>query len=196
MSRTKEFNKDEVLEQAMNVFWKQGYANTSMQELVNAMQINRGSIYATFGDKHALFVYVLDFYHRYLEKEMFEATKQSNDLGSQLNDIFNVFLKINDKFQIKGCLIVNSATELGQIDSEIKKIIEDYMHQELNFILNILDRGRSELCKNTQLESIAKRFQIALIGMRVSASIGASESELKSIAEDVIETLPWKRTEV
>ena len=56
MSRHKEFDREDVLEKAMQVFWSQGYECTSVQDLVDAMGINRGSIYATFGDKHGLSV--------------------------------------------------------------------------------------------------------------------------------------------
>ena len=62
MSRPKEFNPDEALEKAMQVFWHKGYEATSMEDLLNAMDINRGSLYATFGGKRALFLKAMDRY--------------------------------------------------------------------------------------------------------------------------------------
>jgi TetR/AcrR family transcriptional repressor of nem operon len=56
LSRPREFDPDAVLERAMRVFWRQGYHATSVEELVTATGVNRASLYATFGDKHALFV--------------------------------------------------------------------------------------------------------------------------------------------
>ena len=53
MARPKEFNRETVLEQAMLVFWEKGYECTSMQDLVGAMGINRGSLHATFGGKRS-----------------------------------------------------------------------------------------------------------------------------------------------
>jgi TetR/AcrR family transcriptional regulator, transcriptional repressor for nem operon len=52
MARQKEFNRDEVLHKATEVFWTRGYERASMQDLVEHMGINRQSIYDTFGDKH------------------------------------------------------------------------------------------------------------------------------------------------
>jgi TetR/AcrR family transcriptional regulator, transcriptional repressor for nem operon len=56
MARQKEFNRDEVLHKAMEVFWTRGYERASIQDLVEHMGINRQSIYDTFGDKHAPFL--------------------------------------------------------------------------------------------------------------------------------------------
>src|ERR1041384_4735339 len=60
--RPQAFDLPTVLEGAMVLFWTQGYEATSMQELVEATGINRGSIYNTFGDKEGLFIAVLDHY--------------------------------------------------------------------------------------------------------------------------------------
>ena len=62
MARTKCFNRDEALEKAIGAFWAKGYEATSVQDLVDCMGINRGSLYDTFGDKHKLFLEALDRY--------------------------------------------------------------------------------------------------------------------------------------
>ena len=58
----KQFDSDAVLDKAMQAFWARGYEATSMQDLVDCMGINRGSLYATFGDKHSLFIQALRRY--------------------------------------------------------------------------------------------------------------------------------------
>ena len=60
MARHKEFDRDEALHKAIEVFWARGYNATSIQDLVEHMRINRQSIYDTFGDKHALYLESLD----------------------------------------------------------------------------------------------------------------------------------------
>ena len=74
MARHKAFNREEVLDRAIEVFWAHGYEATSIQELVDSMGINRGSLYDTFGDKHRLFLEALDRYeqafHTNSEKRM------------------------------------------------------------------------------------------------------------------------------
>ncbi len=65
MARPREFDLNQVLEKAMDVFWKQGYHATSISDLTEAMGLLRGSVYAAFGDKHQLFLAALE---RYMEK--------------------------------------------------------------------------------------------------------------------------------
>jgi len=62
MPRPKEFNPDDALDHAMHVFWHKGYEATSMEDLLAAMHLNRGSLYDTFGDKRQLFLKALDRY--------------------------------------------------------------------------------------------------------------------------------------
>ena len=56
MARQREFDREEVLDRALEAFWARGYEATSIQELVDCMGLQRGSLYNTFGDKHGLFV--------------------------------------------------------------------------------------------------------------------------------------------
>ena len=56
MARHKEFEREEALQKAMEVFWSRGYGAASIQDLVEHMGINRQSLYDTFGDKHALYL--------------------------------------------------------------------------------------------------------------------------------------------
>jgi len=62
MTGVKQFDRNQVLDRAIWVFWQSGYQATSIQDLVDATGVNRGSLYATFGDKCGLFIAVLDYY--------------------------------------------------------------------------------------------------------------------------------------
>ncbi len=62
MARTKEFDPDAALQSALELFWRRGYEATSMADLVEALGIGRASIYATFGNKHDLYLKALERY--------------------------------------------------------------------------------------------------------------------------------------
>jgi TetR/AcrR family transcriptional repressor of nem operon len=64
MPRVKLFDENEVLNKAMNLFWKQGYSATSIQDLVSHLGINRASLYDTYGDKEKLFFRAFEFYRK------------------------------------------------------------------------------------------------------------------------------------
>ena len=66
----KQFDADSVLDKAMQAFWARGYDATSMQDLVDCTGINRGSLYATYGDKHTLFVAALRMYDEKIRRQL------------------------------------------------------------------------------------------------------------------------------
>lgn len=79
MPRNKEFNYDEKLTVARNLFWKNGYHATSMNDLVDAMKINRSSLYLTYGGKHDLFLKSLNHYIQTKDKQYSGAAGKSKD---------------------------------------------------------------------------------------------------------------------
>ncbi|WP_083240598.1 TetR/AcrR family transcriptional regulator [Methyloceanibacter methanicus] len=64
MGRPREFDIDKALDRAMGVFWQKGYEGASLQDLLQAMQIARGSLYKAFEDKHSIYLAALDRYDR------------------------------------------------------------------------------------------------------------------------------------
>ena len=76
MARPKEFERDVVLDRAMQVFWSSGYEATSIQHLVDRMGIQRGSLYATFGDKRALFFAAIDHYDRVVTAKLLAVLEE------------------------------------------------------------------------------------------------------------------------
>src|SRR5918911_4112509 len=88
MARRKEFNRDEALHKAMEVFWARGYEAASINDLVEHMGINRQSLYDTFGDKHSLYLQALDRYREVEGRKMFEALEQPGSVKRALRQLF------------------------------------------------------------------------------------------------------------
>src|SRR2546421_1155785 len=88
MARPKEFDRDEALQKAMEVFWSRGYEAASIQELVKQMGINRQSLYDTFGDKHALYLAALDRYREVEGGKMFELLAGQGSVKRVLRQLF------------------------------------------------------------------------------------------------------------
>lgn len=122
MARNKEFNPSERLEKARNLFWKNGYHATSMESLVKGMRINRGSMYATYGDKHQLF---LDSLYDYAEATFKAYMSAISADESPLNSVKNIVYKAIERTfeEKKACMLVKSSFELAPHDSELKDIL-------------------------------------------------------------------------
>ena len=88
MARPRKFDRETVLVKAMDVFWAKGYESTSMEDLVDAMGINRGSLYATFGDKRRLHLESLDYFYEYEINRMLAPLFQPGPKLSAIREVF------------------------------------------------------------------------------------------------------------
>src|SRR5207237_7603402 len=114
MARQKEFNRDEVLHKAMEVFWTRGYEGSSIQDLVKHMEINRQSIYDTFGDKHSLFLQALDRYREIQSRKVFEVLERPGSMKKNLRRLFEeTVARALSAEGRRGCFVGNSMSELA-----------------------------------------------------------------------------------
>lgn len=117
MPRPKEFAPDEALQRAMRLFWRKGYADTSLDELVRETGASRYGLYATFGDKHALFLLSLQRYARDVFGPMVAPLDAT---GASLREIRSFFRGILEMVRRpggrRGCLMCNTAVELAPFD--------------------------------------------------------------------------------
>ena len=141
MARHKEFDKEEVLEKAMTTFWRYGYEGTSIQNLVENMGINRGSIYDTFGDKHSLFLAAIAHYNETVVKKAILALEAPGASKQALIDQFYSIIAraVADKDR-KGCLLTNTVVELcphdpdtaSRIAADLKRIENAFKKSLIN----------------------------------------------------------------
>lgn len=120
MPRPKEFDVDLALQRALEVFWQKGYEATSMQDLVDAMGIQRASLYGTFGDKRSLYLRALDSYQAKAFEEMRERLETATSPRDALVDLLLGAAGIAcSRSGRKGCFCVNASVELGAEDRDI-----------------------------------------------------------------------------
>ncbi len=119
----KQFDRDEVLERATQLFWERGYEATRMTQLLKHVGIGRQSLYDTFGDKRALFLECLSHYFR---ERMGPAMAQLRGPGSPLGNIrkvFEMWEKMAQESRFCGCMVGNATAELGHNDPEIAEVL-------------------------------------------------------------------------
>lgn len=181
----KQFNTDEALGKAMEAFWSHGYEATSMQDLVNCMGINRGSIYSTFGDKRALFVQALrryDTIHRY---DWAETLGRSHAPVQAIVGIFDEAIDVAlDRGGRSGCLLVNTALELSPHDEEISEIVENAFSEMETFFTRKVQEGKDcgDVPAHVEPVEAARALLSLFIGLRVLACGRPREAVLRSIA--------------
>lgn len=119
MARTKEFDPDEALEKAMGLFWRKGYLETSIDDLVAETGVSRYGLYGTFGDKRGLFLAALERYSACVVSLLLRELERSTSSLDDLRTYFEVVIAHADTPPgNNGCLIVNTGTELASDDPE------------------------------------------------------------------------------
>jgi TetR/AcrR family transcriptional regulator, copper-responsive repressor len=121
MGRPKNFSREEVLERAMPVFWKRGFADTSLQELERATGVNKSGLYTEFRDKEALFVACL---RHYLESQGKRGLLTKEPLGWNNVDSFLKNGPLN-KGARHGCFSVNSMREFAILPEEAYAVVTE-----------------------------------------------------------------------
>lgn len=184
MGRSKEFEENEVLQKAMELFWQQGYEKTSMSDLVEHMGINRKSIYDTFSDKHSLYLKVIERYGEFITAKYKSETLRAKTSYQAIQYIFDYIIEGNDDKHY-GCLFVNAATEFGPWDQEVLKKTEDAFSQAENSITEIIKQGQEngELSRKYDNELLGEILHNAFLGLRVLVKTSASKEKMHNIAK-------------
>ena len=142
MARHKEFEREEVLEKAIKVFWSNGYNATSFQTLTEGMCINRQSIYDTYGDKHTLFIEALTYYYEKrteLIKAHFAQDKPVKELIRSFFEESIVNTTAEQKNQ--GCFLLNVTHEMVPQDEDVVNIADQNMKELIRIFESAIARG-------------------------------------------------------
>ncbi|NIH81494.1 TetR/AcrR family transcriptional regulator [Amycolatopsis viridis] len=170
MARTKEFDPDATLQAALELFWRQGYEATSMQDLVEHLGVNRASLYATYGSKHDLYLHALD---RYCELRGIQTMTVLNRRGPALaavRDFIRGYLtEVREDPDHKGCLVTNTATELLPRDAKAARRVEIAFGELEAALAGALTRAQHEgdLAPGKDPRALARFLVTFVQGLRV-----------------------------
>jgi TetR/AcrR family transcriptional repressor of nem operon len=185
MARKKEFDEDELLEKATNLFWRKGYNATSAQDLVDELKINRSSLYNTYSDKKTLFQKALKKYQEQQTQAMIDMLSKADDPEKAIEQVFDRLVKeSNEDTMAKGCFMVNTAVEIAGQDEEIGALVHANNKSVEDALTTIVEKGQKMgqfSTKNTP-RAYARFLFGSINALRVIARSGADKSALKDIA--------------
>jgi len=138
----KQFDRDQVLEKAMELFWAQGYEATGMAQLTEHMGIGRQSLYDTFGDKRTL---LLEALRRYADREVGPMLTILDAPGSPMGNIRRLFASLRDMPDDGcGCLVGNCVAEFGDRDPEVARLLDGYLGRVERAFRHAFERAQKE----------------------------------------------------
>jgi TetR/AcrR family transcriptional regulator, transcriptional repressor for nem operon len=188
--RNKEFETGDALDAAMQLFWRKGYAATSLRDLLDGMGIGYGSFYNAFGNKHALFLASLDRF-RELRTSWIDEVLEDSGLGG-IEEVFRRTVDGLVGFEPRrGCLLANTAVELGPHDAEVAAKISRYVrHTEAVFeraVIRAQEAG--EIPADRDPRAMACFLVNTLHGLRVLARVGTDRAVLEDAVRVALDVL-------
>jgi len=185
MARPKEFDQEKALHRAISIFSQKGFAATSTDDLMRAMDVGRQSMYDTFGDKRALFLKALEVY---VTESVRSITAELQSPGSPLASVRRALIRFAERKDLSstdGCMGINAICEFGMRNEDVTRIIRSAARRQRHALMDALRRAQmeGELDAQTDLESLADFFESTLAGIRIAAKAGKIRPALKRIAE-------------
>ena len=192
MARSKAFDPDVALRKAMQLFWRQGYEATSVDDLVHAMGVNRASLYATFGDKRTLFRLALERYIATVLAPRLDATESTSSALAGLRGLLGELIAFaaGDP-QRRGCLAVNAACELAGRDPEVTALLKGQAETLETRLARVIARAQAngELPRGRDPTALARLLASVIDGLRVRSKLAPDRAALESIAETAMAAL-------
>lgn len=162
MGRVKEFDENAALGRAMRLFWRHGYANTSLKQLLAEMEMLNGSFYHCFKDKKTVFLRSLEYYNQEITYKRQTALANHDDFSSGIRALFaEIFKTLESKNEPNGCLIVNSMVAEILCEEELKTFL--YKDFE-SFVQFMTDRIQHSVdLKHNSIQISAKQLAFILV---------------------------------
>jgi TetR/AcrR family transcriptional repressor of nem operon len=182
VARPLEFDRDDALQAAMQLFWRQGYGATSLNQLLQNMNIGRSSFYAAFGDKRALFVEALELFSERTRRILRESVQP--DPAARIYDFFqHTLFDVPRRRAQRGCLMVNTVLELADVDDELSELATRHLKRVEAEFETLLEE-----CDAVSLppREGARYLMLVNQGLRVAVRQGRSRRELAGMINDAI----------
>src|SRR5215471_6017717 len=192
MAGVKQFDPEDILDRAMEVFWRRGYEATSMQDLVEATGLNRGSLYATFSDKKQLFLAVIAHYAKRVGNPLL-AELADPDPRRAIERMFAAILqRTSDPTKPRGCLITNTALECPGSGDDINRTIATWISCQESAVYQVLLRAQAtgDLPRTQDCRALARFFLGMAQGLNVMHKAMADPAVLQDMVQMAMQV--WK----
>jgi AcrR family transcriptional regulator len=178
----KHFDQAAVLDTAVRLFWRQGLANTGIQDVVNATGVNRSSLYATFGGKRELYLAALD---RYLDEYALPGfARLAGDARGlpAITQFFSRLIRVRCSGERArwGCLIVNAHASPESADPEVRRRLDQHhkrLRTALRDALGVAHR-LGQLSSTVDIDQAAQQLALLAYGVNLRSRAGGSAAEL------------------
>jgi len=192
MARPAEFDRNQVLDKAMQAFWDHGYCATSMADLVETTALKPGSIYAAFKSKEGLFLAALDHYGQC----SLAAIKQTiEEADTPMAGIRAFFAQLSDSIEPphakRSCFLVNTTLEVARDNPAVHERVSHHLNAIEALFRRVLEdaQQRGELPAAKDPRALAAFLMASIAGLRVIAAADSAPERARSVVSQVVALL-------
>lgn len=192
--RPREFDKEQTLERALKLFWSRGYGATSIQDLVDALSVERGSLYGTFGDKRRFYLEAVRLYWEVYERRLI-ATLDTSPLLPALREILTHPARldefISDVGVPQGCLVGNTTAELVPQDTEATEVVARSYSRFTEIVTAALERAQAagEVTDKARPEAQASMLLYLVQGLSLVSRAGLDRTAALAAIDTAVDGL-------
>ena len=189
--RPRSFDPDVVLEKAQAVFWNLGYAAASLDDIAAATGLNRPSLYAAFGDKHALYMAALISTRARAVASMRAVMGREVPLREALGDLFAgaISAYVSGDTAQRGCFIIGTAVTQAVDDPEARALLTAFVADEDEVFRERFARSANELAPGMTPAAAAVVATAALHTLAIRARTGEARGELARVAAAAVSAI-------
>jgi TetR/AcrR family transcriptional regulator, transcriptional repressor for nem operon len=193
MPRAPKYKKEETLDRALHHFWQNGYLNTSIEDLVEATGVQRYGLYQHFGSKHDLFLAALRRYEEvYISHRLRDLESEDAGIDAIESVINNLTVFADSPLGRFGCLLCNTAVELGGRDETVDTEVNHYATRLRNAFAKAVTTAQSDgaIDPSADPDSLADFLAGIVIGACVYARTQAQKGSVRAMLETALDRLP------
>ncbi len=191
--RPRAYDPQVALTRAMDAFWKNGYAGTSLDDIAAATKMNRPSLYAAFGDKQQLYLKALGHYWELRFAEIREALASAQPLAKALMDVYEAALSLyfSGYDRARGCFVIGTAvTEAVEVSAIRASLAEGIRAFDAAFEAHFrIAQQKGELKAEADPAVLAVLATATMHTIAIRARAGIPRSELSELARKAINVI-------
>lgn len=190
--RPREFDLDQALDKAIDVFSESGYHATPLTRLTGAMEITEGSLYKAFRDKRGVFVAAFDRYLAQRNARLSRELASAQTGRDRIRAVLAVYAETSyGKQGRRGCLVVGSAVDLASTDAEMAKRVSDQFAALEQRLIDAIEQGQADGSVSVHVDAgTTGRLLLCVVqGMRVLGKTGRTRDEMTSLVDDALKLL-------
>ena len=193
MVRPREFDETQVVQSAMQVFWQKGYLGTSVQDLVDATGLLRGSLYGAFGDKRGLFIASLDAYTGLSLRRFQELVNRADDPVEAVRKLVRGCADdcTNETLAERGCMVGNACSERAAHDEITRHRVHTFLSNLHQMMADALRQGQAmgTFGADRDPDAVATFIQCSLQGLTLLAKSQPDPDVIRSVVPEILRVL-------